>query len=145
VNKNIILIAALGAAVLLVLKKQTQAAQAALPAMTTAQKQAAGLLYAPPKTQQVNVMGDMFTRLLGDGWRNLSSAQNSDGSPAFIKNVWGQVSTSDGRPVGGEDPGAAYMEALAGIPSDSGQNYLASISPYDAYLDTSGTPQELGW
>jgi hypothetical protein len=143
VSKNLILVAAIGAAVMLVLSKQSQAAAGA--PMTTAQKQAAGLLYTPPQTQSVNMNGDMWTRLLGDGWRNLAGAQNSDGSAAFLKkNIFGQVTTGDGKPVGGEDPGAGYFDVLAGLPSDSGKNYLASVSPYDNYIDTSGIP-DLGW
>lgn len=144
-SKDLILMAAIGAAVLLVLSKQAQAAGSAV-AMTTAQKQAAGLLYTAPQTQSANVNGDMWTRLLGDGWRNLVGAQNTDGTAAFLKkNMFGQVTTGDGKPVGGEDPGAGYFNVLAGLPSDSGQNYLASISPYDNFIDTSGIPYDLGW
>lgn len=143
-SKNLILVAAIGAAVLLVVSKQASAAKG--PPMTTAQKQAAGLLYTAPQTQSVNVNGDMWTRLLGDGWRNLAGAQNADGTAAFLKRgMFGQVTTSDGKPVGGEDPGAGYFDVLAGLPSDSGQNYLESISPYDRYIDTSGIPSDLGW
>lgn len=141
-SKNILLMAAIGAAVLLVVNKQAKAAAAPL---TTAQKQAAGLLYTPKQTQSANVMGDFWTILNGDGWRNLAGAQNADGSQAFLKrNPFGQITTGDGKPVGGDSPMAAYAETLAGLPSDSGENYLASISPYDKYIDTSGF-SAMGW
>lgn len=143
-SKNFLLLGAIGAAVLMVLSKQSQAAAAA--PMTTAQKQAAGLLYTAPQTQSANMNGDMWTRLLGDGWRNLAGAQNSDGTAAFLKrNIFGQVTTGDGKPVGGDDPLAAYTQVLAGVPTDDGTNYLASISPYDSYIDTTGLGGVMGW
>lgn len=141
-SKNILLLGAIGAAVLMVLSKQSAAANTA--PMTTAQKQAAGLLYTAPQTQSANVNGDMWTRLLGDGWRNFASAQNADGSAAFLKNnSLGQVATSDGKPVGGDDPVAAFMQTMSGMPSDDGSNYLASVSPYSQYIDPPS--MVLGW
>lgn len=143
-SKNILLLAAIGGAVLLVLSKQSQAAGAA--PMTTAQKQAAGLLYTAPQTQSANMNGDMWTRLLGDGWRNLAGAQNSDGTAAFLKrNLFGQVTTGDGKPVGGEDPLATYTQVLAGVPTDDNQNYLASVSPYSEFIDGGPLSAVMGW
>jgi hypothetical protein len=143
VSKNILLLAAIGGAVLLVLSKQSQAAA---PPMTTAQKQAAGLLYTAPQTQSANMNGDMWTRLLGDGWRNLTAAQNSDGTAAFLKkNIFGQVTTGDGKPVSGGDPLAAYTQVLAGVPADDGTNYLASVSPFSQYIDGGPTSAVMGW
>jgi hypothetical protein len=149
VSKNIILLAAIGAAVLLVVRKQAQAASQATGGMdpgqrmTNAQLAAAGLLYSPAQTKMVNANGDMWTRLMGDGWRNLTSAQNPDGSAAFLKNMFGQVTTGDGKPVAGDDPIAAYMQTAAGLPVATGADLLASISPYDSYID--GGSDLLGW
>lgn len=117
-NKNLILLAAIGAAVMLVLQKQAQAA-AATTATTTSSN---------PKT--VNVNGDMWTRLLGAGWLNLTGAQNPDGSPAFLMNNWGQVTTSDGKPVDGGDPIAAWTAANVGLPTPTDNtDYAASLFP----------------
>jgi hypothetical protein len=154
VSKNILLIAAIGAAVFLVVSKQAQAAAAGrAPAgagggalLTTAQKAQMGLIYTAPQAQSANVNGDMWTRLLGDGWRQMVGAQNSDGSAAFLKRgLFGQVTTSDGKPVsGGGDPIANYIAGESdnfGLPLIT--DYLGSISPYDAYLDGGG--ELLGW
>jgi hypothetical protein len=137
-SKNLLLIAAIGGAVFLVLQKQAQAA-----GMTVAQKQAAGFLNTPAQQKTVNVNGDMWARLLGDGWRNLTTAQNTDGTPTFVKNTFGQVTTSDGKPIDGGDPIAAWAAANVGLPTSGTPDYLASISPYDSYID--GGSSLLGW
>jgi hypothetical protein len=136
-STNLILLAAIGAAVLLVVKKQAQSA-----GMTVAQKQQAGLLYTPQQQQSVNMNGDMWSRLLGGGWQNLVSTQYSDGSPAFLKNVWGQVTTSDGKPVDGGDPMAAYIAASTGLPATTheGPTFPSAI---DEYIP--GGSALLGW
>jgi hypothetical protein len=135
-SKNILLLAAIGGAVLLVLQKQTLAAAAAKPQQPQ--------IYRPPNTQTVNMNGDMWTRLLGDGWRNLTNGQNADGSAAFIKNVWGNITTGDGKPVGGEDPIANYTQVAAGLPDGAyPADLLGTISPFDKYLDGGG--ELLGW
>lgn len=116
-SKDIILFAAIGAAVLLVMKKQAVAHAATSGApMTEAQKIAAGLL--PTKQQNItaNVNGDMWARLLGEGWRNLVGAQNPDGTKAFVTNSFGQVTTSDGKPIGSGDPIADYANVIGGVP-----------------------------
>jgi hypothetical protein len=131
-SKNILLVAALGAAVFLVLQKQAQAKGATTPA-------------APAKGSttpaQVNVNGDMWARLLGDGWRNLVGAQNSDGTAAFLKNTWGQITTSDGKPVYAGDPVAAWGTVAAGLPSSGGNvDYVGQMFPnLDSGLES------LGW
>lgn len=143
-NKNILLIAAIGAAVLMVVKKQASAK--AVPtgsgaAMTVADKQRYGLMYTPQQTQTANVMGDMWTRLMGDGWRNMVKAQNEDGSRAMIVNDWGQVTTTDGKPVGSGDPVVDFMDAEGVNLAMPYENYLGSVSQFDGYI----TPKILNW
>lgn len=117
-NKNLILLAAIGGAVLLVLQKQAQAAAATTTKTTS----------SAPKT--VNVAGDMWTRLLGAGWLSLTGAQNPDGTQAFLMNNWGQVTTSDGKPVDGGDPIAAWTAANVSVPTSTGNvDYTASLFP----------------
>lgn len=140
-SKELILVAAIGAAVLMVVSKQ---AKASAPAMTAAQLQAKGFMYTPEQQRTANVNGDMWARLLGNGWEYLSSAQNADGSPAFLKNSFGQVTTTDGKPVNGGDPIAAFQQVAAGLPQGSfGTDYLGMISPFDSLLDGGG--ERLGW
>jgi hypothetical protein len=149
-SKEIILVAAIGAAVLLVIQKQAQARNAASgPAlaaggMTAAQLQAAGLMYTPENRPTANVNGDMWTRLLGTGWQYLQNAQNADGSPAFLKNIFGQVTTTDGKPVSDRDPIAYYSPIVEGLNQDSyAPDYLGSISQFDFLLDGGG--DRMGW
>jgi hypothetical protein len=137
-SKNILLLAAIGGAVVLVMQKQAQAA-----GLTTAQKQQQGMLYTQQQQQSANVNGDMWARLLGDGWRNMVTAQNQDGSASFLKNMWGTVTTSDGKPVDAGDPIAAWMQANVGLPTSGTPDLLASISPFDSYID--GGSELLGW
>jgi hypothetical protein len=137
-SKNVLLLAAIGGAVFLVLQKQAQAA-----GLTTAQKQQQGLLYTQKQNQSANVNGDMWARLLGSGWQSLVTAQNSDGSASFLKNSFGLVTTSDGKPVDGGDPIAAWMQANVGLPTSGTPDLLASISPFDSYID--GGSSILGW
>jgi hypothetical protein len=72
------------------------------------------------------------------------TAQNPDGSPAFLmKNLFGQITTSDGKPIDGGDPIAAYGQVVAGLPTGGATDLLASISPFDSYID--GGSELLGW
>lgn len=137
-SNNLILLAAIGGAVVLVLQKQAQAAGVAAQPMPVQ-----GLFYTPAQQQSANVNGDMWARLLGDGWRNLVSTQNSDGSPAFLKNDFGQVTTSDGKPVGGSDPMSAYVQSMTGLPTSGGPDYIKAVSPFADYLN--GSSDMLGW
>jgi hypothetical protein len=130
-SKDIILITAIAIAAVLVMGKQKQAAGAG---MTAAQKAAAGLTYSAAQQQSANMNGDMWTRLLGDGWRTMVSAQNSDGSAAFLKNIFGQVTTSDGKPVASGDPVANYVDAVAGFMPSPTTDYLSTLEPISSGL-----------
>jgi len=141
-SKNVLLFAAIGAAVLLVVNRSAKAAPTGSgAAMTNADKQKYGLLYTPEQRQMANVNGDMWTRLLGDGWRNMVSAQNSDGTQKMIVNDWGQVTTTDGKPISTGDPVADYMNANGDNLTMPVKNYLGSVSTYDGYI----TPSILQW
>jgi hypothetical protein len=136
--------------VLLVIQKQAQARNAASgPAlaaggMTAAQLQAAGLMYTPENRPVANVNGDMWKRLLGEGWQYLKNSQNADGSPAFLKNIFGQVTTTDGKPVSERDPMAYYSPIVEGLNQDAQPtDYLGMISPFDSLLD--GGRDLMGW
>lgn len=134
-SKELILVAAIGAAVLLVVNKQAQARNAA-PAQVQG--------YVPAQRPVSGVPGDMWTRLLGEGWQYLKNAQNADGSPAFLKNVFGQVTTSDGKPVGGDDPLSYFSPIVESVNRESyPTDFLGMISPLDKYLD--GGQDLLGW
>ncbi len=104
-NKNLILIAAAAAGAFLLLK---QARPATGPRV--------GTTTANPVASK-NVNSDMWSLLLGNGWRNLVSAQNPDGSGAFLmKNAYGQTVTSDGTPVSTGDPVNDYLQTSLGFP-----------------------------
>jgi hypothetical protein len=137
-SKDILLFVAIGAAVFLVVKKQAVAATTTQGApMTEAQKIAAGLL--PSKAQNItaNVNGDMWARLLGDGWRNLIGAQNADGTKAFVTNSFGQVTTSDGKPIGSGDPLADFSNVIGGVPVTAPTPYTDTLFPLtDSYSDS---------
>ena len=135
-SKDILLLAAIGAAVVLVVSKQAKAAApaglAGGLALTNSQKAQMGLIYTPEQKQSVNVMGDLWTKLMGtDGWRTLSGAQNSDGSAAFLKrDMFGQVTTGDGKPV--NSPNQAFSDVVTDTMRQ--ENYLGQLSPYDEYF-----------
>ena len=89
-NKNILMIAAVAVAAVMVLNKA--AAQAA-PAGT---RVAAGS--APLRNTSVN--DQLWTKLLGGGWTGLRDATNADGTAAFLKrNFLGQTVNSAGVPI----------------------------------------------
>lgn len=144
-SKDIILFAAIGAAVLIVVKKQAVATATTYGApMTEAQKIAAGLL--PSKAQGItaNVNGDMWARLMGEGWRNLIGAQNADGTKAFVTNSFGQVTTSDGKPIGSGDPIADFANVIGGVPVATPTSYVNDLFPLTGStgFDEDGV---LGW
>lgn len=128
-SKDLILLAAIGAAVVLVLKKQQTTAQSAA-GMTVAQKQAAGLM--PTKAQDItaNVNGAMWATLLGDGWRNLVNAKNADGTRAFITNSFGQAATSDGKPIGTGNPIDDMVTAWTGTSATPDTPYYDMVTDY---------------
>ncbi|MGZ8301212.1 MAG: hypothetical protein ACXW2U_00760 [Telluria sp.] len=132
-SKQLILLLAVGAAVVMVVQKQAQARQVnnapalAGGGMTAAQLRASGAMYQPEPRPSVNINGDMWARLLGDGARSLFGA-----------------TTQDGRPTSGGDAIAAYTNDLIMLQPDTyGPDYLGSISPFDRYLD--GGKDLLGW
>jgi hypothetical protein len=87
-NNNMIFIMAAAVAAL-VMSKQ---AKAAAPAGSASRQ--------PPST---NVNDSLWSSLLGGSWRALTDAQTSTGGPAFLERNWlGQVTTSDGKPIGQE-------------------------------------------
>lgn len=124
-NDNLILAAAIGAAVFLVVKKQGQAV-AAQPTqgnpmgrpLTLAEKQAMGLV-SGPQTATSNMNGDYWARLLGTGFA-------AAGGSGIIKNIFGQTSTSDGKPISANDPLAAFNNALNGQPV---VDYVSDLFP----------------
>lgn len=106
-NKNIVLVAAIGAAVVLVMKKQ------AAPA---------GAVAKPGATVSRNVNGDMWGRLLGTGWKNLmdsaalkSAARGFD--PFVMSDGYGGLFTSDGVPVSSGDPLQDFVVKNTGLPA----------------------------
>lgn len=122
---NLILAVAIGAAVFLVVKKQGQAiasqtgAVGAGRALTLAEKQAMGLVSNPQTTANMN--GDYWARLLGTGFA-------AAGSAGLLKNIFGQTSTSDGKPISGNDPLAAFNNAMNGRPSEDA-DYVGDLFP----------------
>jgi hypothetical protein len=88
-NNNTVLIVVAAAAALFMMSK-TKAATAP-----------AGSASAPVQSRNVN--DQLWSSLLGGTWRALKDAQTSSGGPAFLERNWlGQVTTSDGKPVGQE-------------------------------------------
>lgn len=88
-SKNILLIGAVAAVAVVMMNK------------ARAQVAPAGSASAPVQT--VNVQNQMWSQLLGGAWKSLTTAKNPDGSPAFLmKNMFGQITTSDGKVVSDE-------------------------------------------
>jgi hypothetical protein len=119
-SKDAILLIAVAAGAFMVMK--SKAATAAKP-----------VAVAPAPTKNVN--DQLWTSLLGEGWKMLKSAQNSDGSPAFLMKNWlGQTVTSDGKPVGSQ------LQDL--LPATYG-----TFMPVDLSDPSSGIDylSELGW
>ncbi|WP_373986995.1 hypothetical protein [Duganella sp. BuS-21] len=114
-SNNLLLAAAIGAALFLVVKKQAQAG-------AVAQGTAPRSYVSPPQVKNLN--GDMWKSLLGQGFVSAAGS----GTSGLIKNIFGQLSTSDGKPVGGADPRAGFIPVLTGNPL-GGQDYLSSLMP----------------
>lgn len=122
-SNNLLLAAVIGAAVFIVVKKQGQAAVLKQPAQTS-----------PVITTNMN--GDMWTRLLGKGFVSVAGSGTASG---IMKNLFGQLSTSDGKPIGGSDPLAGFIPVNVGAPSN-GVDYLGSTFPGTSILmDWKGT------
>lgn len=123
-SNNLLLAAVIGAAVFMVVKKQGQAAVIKQgTAMTPAQMQAAGLTSGPVQTATVN--GDMWQRLLGAGFVSMAGSGSATG---LIKNLFGQTSSSDGKPIYGNDPQGNFVPVLVGAPS-TGVDYVSDQFP----------------
>jgi hypothetical protein len=61
-----------------------------------------GVKQATPAPSK-NVNDAMWRQLLGGGWQMLRDAQTSSGGQAFLERNWlGQITTSDGKPIGQE-------------------------------------------
>lgn len=116
-NNNLIPLAlvAVGAVVLLNKAKATTAP--------------AGTKSSAPTNTSMN--GQLWQSLLGDSWKALTDAKNADGSQAFLMtNPFGQIVTSDGKPVGQEY--AELFPATYGnqIPVDismGGTDYMSTL------------------
>ncbi|MGB9109647.1 MAG: hypothetical protein WCC39_13260 [Telluria sp.] len=117
-NKNMIFILAAAAAMLMMSKQ----ARATAPA---------GSASAPVKSTNVN--DQLWSSLLGNGWKALRDAQTDTGGAAFLeRNFLGQVVTSDGKPVGQEYQDLAPTTYGNFLPVDlggasGGVDYLAEM------------------
>lgn len=88
-DKNMVMVALVAVGAVLMLNK---AGAANLPAGSKSAAQPA-----------TNVQNQLWSNLLGDGWRAIASAKNADGTAAFLKrDFFGNVTTTDGRNVGGD-------------------------------------------
>ncbi|MTV36283.1 hypothetical protein [Duganella radicis] len=117
-SNNVLLAVAIGAAVFLVVQKQAKASSVnpgGTVKVLTPQQVAAG------RQQSANVNADMWTRLLGKGFTDLAA-----GSAAIGKNVFGQLTSSDGKPINGGDPLSFYYQLQAGDAVD-----LPSMGGYE--------------
>jgi hypothetical protein len=131
-SNNLLLAAVIGAAVFLVVKKQGQAAVVNQGGyMTPAQMQVAGLTAGAVQTANMN--GDMWKSLLGAGF---ASVAGSGGASGLLKNIFGQTSTSDGKPIMSDYGKGEYIPVLTGAPS-TGVDYLGGLFPT--------TDTVLGW
>jgi hypothetical protein len=99
-TSDLALLAAVGAAAYMLIAK-SGAAGAVRP------------IAAPPS---MNVNSDMWTRILGGAWKQLEGTQTQGGSLSFLKKTFGgQVTTSDGKPIGSGDPIADWINVNTGL------------------------------
>ena len=116
-DKNLMVLAAVGAVAFIVYQKQKTAAVAAVRS-------------APVPSRNVN--GDMWSALLGAGaWRNLIGGATNNGTQAFtMTDGYGRVTTSDGVPIGSGDYLSDWVSANTGLPAtyadDVANPYLLS-------------------
>lgn len=107
-SNNVLLAVAIGAAVFLVVQKQAKANTntinpgGTVKVLTPAQ-QAAGM------QQSTSINADMWSRLLGSSFKDLAA-----GSAAIGKNIFGQLTTSDGKPINSGDPLSFYYQLNGG-------------------------------
>ncbi len=118
-NKNLLMIAAVAVAAVMVLNR------------AAAQVAPAGSKSGPiPAT---NINNQLFTDILGGGWTSLRDAKNADGSQAFLmKNFLGQTVNSLGVPVSEvweeslPNTYGNYIPIDVGAPGD-GSDYLGTM------------------
>lgn len=86
----------------------------------------------------MNMNGDMWGRLMGGAWSQLLNASTGSG-PAFVmKDQFGRVVTSDGRPVGSGDYLTDYITMQTGLPAlidEYGGSDLTRPALYDSVND----------
>jgi hypothetical protein len=96
---------------------------------------------SPVATKNLNA--DMWSRLLGNGWRSLlqgNAANGVDTPPFVMRNPFGQIVTSDGTPVYSGDTADVYNQSQLGLPpltdvldfgatQVSGDTELAKLDP----------------
>lgn len=102
---------------------------------------AKGLTPAATKSQQpatMNMQGDVWQKLLGNGWQMLADATRSDGGPAFLMKNWlGQTVTSDGKPISQQYMGLAPTTYGMEIPVDvsfGGVDFEDQLFTYGKYF-----------
>lgn len=96
----------------------------------------AGVASSEPAS--VNMQGDVWKALLGNGWTALRDAATDTGGPAFLMKNWlGQTVTSDGKPVGQEFMELAPTTYGLEIPVDTsfgGKDYESKLFTYGDYF-----------
>jgi hypothetical protein len=121
-QKNTILLAVLGVAAVLYMRRPSAAVQAA---QNTSVK-------AGSTTATQNVNNQMWSTLLGIGWSALRDNQNGVGS-LFGKNALGQFVTSDGKPIGEDLENALPLTTTGYAPTDldygSTPNFIDGLFP----------------
>lgn len=121
-NKNTMLLLLVAAGAFMMMNR-AKAGTAAAPG---------GVRQASPAPSK-NVNDAMWRQLLGDGWKMLRDAQTSSGGPAFLERNWlGQITTSDGKPVGQELADILPSTYMTEQPVDlsdpsSGIDYLSEL------------------
>lgn len=119
-QKNTILLAVLGVAAVLYMRRTPAAV---LAAQNTSVK-------AGSTTATQNVNNQMWSTLLGVGWSYLRDNQNGAGS-LFGKNALGQFVTSDGKPIGEDLENALPLTTTGYMPTDldygSTPNFISGL------------------
>lgn len=117
-NKNVIALAALAVVGAVYWKRTMMAAAAASRPATQA-----------PAAPVKNTNSDMWVKLLGEGWKTLLSSET--GKSLFGKNSYGQLVTSDGKPISDE-----MVSLLPNVLGDGYTPELLGVEYYDAMFPT---------
>lgn len=113
-NKDMLFLVAAVAAVLMMSKKASAAPR---PASAATMPATAG--GASPLANNLN--NQLWSSLLGGGWKSLVGS-GSETSPFLMRNDYGQVVTSDGRPI---DTGISDIsDTMSGL---GGRDYLSEL------------------